>query len=441
MNANSLFYPDSEQHFLTVMNLDSEFIPQEIYPLLPSIYKLASLGDAIHALQLRDGHFIDEKTANLLLQHSADLLLTMSTSLSGPIADMLKLRASSLINTENTEAAIQQANDADAPLILLCGSLSTWRGKSKRNLYGVAASVPIHHQNALILQADALLEANVCYLQTLLDLASLKVANIPSFVSTDIIACGGEANTYPKQFSYFLPEDEGVKKAEHKKTVVYTNLYNARFNKISVPLAEAFLVPSPQRDKISFHSTENLLLWFRGHDIGHSFFLPETSYRRLRSIGLEFSVVLQEAIADVLGYLLVANGPWQQAFQLDLPLSSTIFLAELLRYIRRGPTSFPDSEAGFIELSYLVSHGYISILEHGEKLAWNPAQLYNGMVALAKELVEVILRTDAERAQILLAEHRFQPNHILSSFLNNLNKNSFHIPTAFAYNSPQIMEA
>src|SRR5437764_1409402 len=92
------------------------------------------------------------------------------------------------------------------------------------------------------------------------------------------------------------------------------------------------------------------------------------------------------------------------------------FLISLLRilarkwstsYIRRGPTWFPDSGAAFIELSYLLSHGSVSLIENGEKLAWDGDRLYNGMVALAGELINVILRADVERATALLANHSF----------------------------------
>ncbi len=94
------------------------------------------------------------------------------------------------------------------------------------------------------------------------------------------------------------------------KSVVYANLYQTRFQRVSLPLAEETLVPFRLNGLTPYRSLRDLLLWFRGHDIGHSFRLPETDYERLQSVGLENMWMLQEAIADVMGYLMVVNGPW-----------------------------------------------------------------------------------------------------------------------------------
>ena len=219
------------------------------------------------------------------------------------------------------------------------------------------------------------------------------------------------------------------------KSVVYANLYQTRFQRVSLPLAEETLVPFPLNGLTPSRALRYLLLWFRGHDSGHSFRLPQTNYGRLQSVGLENMWMLQEAIADVMGYLMVASGPWREAFQLDRAECSAVFLAELLRYIRRGPSWFPDSGAGFIELSYLLSHGYVSLLADGEQLLWDPDRLYDGMGALAGELVKVVLGADVERARALLAEHSFQPGHVLSRLLTKLTRDFHHLPTDFAFNT------
>jgi len=435
MLAASTFYPPIEQYTIAVMDLHSDAITPQVRSLLPSINELAALGDAIHAIQMLDGRFQNVQTATVLLQQSADLLLMIAGSLSGSVATVLRLRAASLLGEGHAEAAIAQVEAADDPLILLCGPLSTWNGKSKNYLHGVVASVPVKHLNTLITRADSFRASNLRYLQALLGLPTLELGYVPPFVVTDLIACGGEANTYPKQFAYFLPEDEGVKGAARMKSVVYANLYQTRFHRVSLPLAEETLVPFQLSGLTADRSTRDLLLWFRGHDIGHSFRLPETDYERLQLVGLENMWMLQEAIADVMGYLMVANGPWRHAFQLDRAECSAVFLAELLRYIRRGPTWFPDSGSGFMELSYLLSHGYVSLESDGEQLVWHPDRLYDGMVALAGELVNVVLGADVERATALLTEHSFHPGHVLSSILTKLTRDFHHLPTDFAFNT------
>lgn len=440
MLATPAFYPTSEQYRIAIMNLTSDAISSEIQLLLPSLYELAALGNAIHELQLLDGSFCYPEVTKALQKQSADLLMQISSSLPGSIAEVLQLRAYGLRGEAQAhiQAALRQIYAPSDPLILLCGPLSTWRGKSRRNLHSVVASVPVHDLNAFIARADSLLAENIRYLWDVLNQPALSVSDSPSFVVTDIITCGGEANTYPKQFSYFLPEDEGVKRAKHKKTIVYANLYNTRFQRVSIPLATELLVPFQQISLVPRCAFEHLLLWFRGHDIGHSLYLPETDYKRLRPLGLEHSIVLQEAMADVIGYLLVTDGPWQKAFDMDIADSSVVFLAELLRYVRRGPNWFPDSAAGFIELSYLLDHGCISLTANGTKLSWDPEQMYNGISALARELIEVVLRADLERSTNLLTKHSFKPEHPLASIVSRLSRDFPHLPDSFAYSAVKL---
>ncbi len=435
MLAASNFYPSIEQYTIAIMDLHSNAITPQVHSLLPSINELASLGDALHAIQMLDGRFHNAPTARVLLQQSADLLLLMADALSGSVAEVLRLRAASLLGEGHAEVAIAQVEADDDPLVLLCGPLSTWNGKSKHYLHGVVASVPVKHLNALIARADSFLAANLRSLQVLLGVSALELGSVPPFVVTDLIACGGEANTYPKQFAYFLPEDEGVKGAARMKSVVYANLYQTRFHRVSLPLAEETLVPFQLNDLTPYRSLRDLLLWFRGHDIGHSFRLPETNYECLQSVGLENMWMLQEALADVMGYLMVTKGPWWHAFQLDPAECGAVFLAELLRYIRRGPTWFPDSGAGFIELSYLLSHGYVSLIANGEQLAWNPDRLHDGMLALASDLIDVVLRADVAQATRLLDKHSFHPGHELSNMLRKLSRDFHHLPTDFAFNT------
>ena len=89
----------------------------------------------------------------------------------------------------------------------------------------------------------------------------------------DLIACGGEANTFPKHFAYFLPEDEDVNDPDaEKKTILFRNAYALRHEKISRRLGEAMLVgPRPSED---VDPAEVLVMWLRGHDIAHAVTLP-----------------------------------------------------------------------------------------------------------------------------------------------------------------------
>jgi hypothetical protein len=143
--------------------------------------------------------------------------------------------------------------------------------------------------------------------------------------------------------------------------------------------------------------------------------------------------MLQEAIADVSGFLLATSGEWSAAGQLTLGESTTAFLAELLRYVRRGARSFPDSGAAYLELSYLVENGYVALLGDGRELSVDPARVRAGMVALASDLVEVVLRGNLELARELLGRHTLQEGHPLMRLYDRVRLETRDLPTAFAY--------
>lgn len=433
MSVAPFFVPPHDQHIIDWMDLQPEHVPAEIQSLLPDIYTLAALADSLRALQAIDGRFLDEQVASALLKRSAALLKKIADALPGPTAQVLRMRADGLLANDHTEAALRQIDAPDHPLVLLCGPICSWRNKTKGTLHGVVASSPINRLNMLIQQADSLIESIERHFQTILAEPTLKVGSVPPFVVTQLFACGGEPNTFPKHFSYFLPEDEGVKYAPKKKTVVYANLYYHRFCGVSRQLAGEMLVPAEPVAFTPEQCMRDLLLWFRGHDIGHSFVLPETEYRRLRPLKMETSVMLQEAIADVMGFLMTVRAPWQNTFQTNAAESGSVFLAEMLRYIRRGLAWFPDSRAAFFELSHLLASGSVSLVEDGTKIFWEPDRFYAGMVELAKDLVNIVLRADLSLAERLLADHTMRADHALEPLLTRLRTEIRHIPTAYAY--------
>jgi hypothetical protein len=82
-----------------------------------------------------------------------------------------------------------------------------------------------------------------------------------------------------------------------------------------------------------------------------------------------------------------------------------------------------------------LSHDYVSLIADGEQLVWNADRLYDGMVALAEELVDVVLGADVARATRLLEKHSFHPGHELSNLLTKLTRDFQHLPTDFAFNT------
>ena len=429
MNAR-LFWPLSQTHRVAQMELRSDSVKRPVEPLLADMQTLASLADTIRSLEGPDGHPAWSNAVRAAAEQSAAILERTAQRLPGPESEVIAMRAAGLNGGDHAAAARRQAELDERDLVLLCGPMSTWRRKSQRQFHGMMASVPLVRWNTLVADADAMIDDLVAYVAETVAQPRLTVVPVPGFRVGDLLYCGGEPDGFPKHFAYFLPEDEGIRGARLAKTIVYANVYAAHHEQISKRLAErVFLSPGLWPEQ----PLEILLLWFRGHDVGHQLRLPQTSYRALHVVGLETSIALQEALADVIGYLALTGGPWQVKFDIDRAAAGSVFLAEMLRYVQRGPGLFPDSDAAFLELSFLHDRGYVRLDAATGRLDWEPDRLHDGVIAIARELTSALLDTDVAQTAALIEAHMPGEHEPLAGWRASFDVLISDIPTTFAY--------
>lgn len=412
------------------MSLTSDSVSPLAGPQLAEMRELAALADSIRSLEGAGEAPGSEAASRAAREQSAALLLQAAERLPGPESEVIAMRAAGLNGGDSAAAARRQAEVEERDLVLLCGPTSTWRRKSTATFHGAMASVPVASWNAFIDRADSFIDELVPYIAETVGQPSLTARPAPRFRIADLLCCGGEPNGFPKHFAYFLPEDEGIRGAKHAKTVVYANVYTAHHELISKPLAEAVLDPcQPWPDS----PLEIMLLWFRGHDVGHQLRLPQTSFKAVHVVGRENSIALQEALADVIGYLAITGGPWQTEFGHSRATCGCVFLGEMLRYMQRGPGLFPDSDAAFFEFSYLAAAEYVEIASGSGQLQWDPHRLYDGMLALGRELTLAMLATDVPRIEALIEAHLPGTHEPLAEWRANFDARTAHVPTTLAY--------
>ncbi len=264
-------------------------------------------------------------------------------------------------------------------------------------------------------------------------LAELRLDESYPMRVTDMVACGGEANAYPKHFAYFLPEDEGVKgePGQRKKTIVFRNAYRDRFTVISQPLGEA-VFSGPERNPRA--PVERALLgWFRGHDIGHTATLPSTDYGWRLDLGHESFMMMQEAVSDVYGLLLTLTPTWRSLIELEPADIADVFLAELLHYLRRGPWLYGDAGAAYVELGYLLANDFMDLLPDG-RVSWEVERLHEGMRSLAREMAAAVLEpTDALPCKRFVADYAWPTQTPAAQVLSRLHGPLRGVPSALAY--------
>lgn len=399
------FWPPGDRYNVALIDLHiaplRELLPDHWLELV----RLVSIADAVGVIQHPEGSALSEALMDELMAKSGAILDEVASAVPDEaIADLLKLRAKELASRQFGAGAVRQAEIDSDDLVVLCGPLTSWRSKSRQLLHAAVVGLDDKEHTEKLAQLDKTYDQIVHFFEDTSGIKGLSLSPVPGFTICDLVLCGGEANKYPKHFSYFLPEDEGVKGAAIKKTVVFKNIYLERFRLVSLPLLE--LYSGKVGDDVQSKLTDPmwLLSWFKGHDTGHSVRMETTDFRALRQFGFDASIVLQEALADVLGYLAMA-GPWSPALPADAYAAGVTVLAELLRYLRRGQNFFPDSGAAFLELSFLGQKGFVDLDPERGVIDWDPFRLFEGMSFLAQNLLRAVLMPDVALVADLLQNY------------------------------------
>jgi len=438
-----LFWPEREQHGVRYVPLQAE-LTGEVAALAPKLRSLAAIGDAFRSLQTRDGAVLSPDAADTLAERTADILLELAAApvVDVDTAEILRLRARAFVEGgSHDEAAIREAElTASTPLTVLCGPMCTWRLKTRTPLHTVVAAAGCPSYDEYVATLDNTLEAAATSLREDLGLRELQFDVTYPMRVTDMIACGGEANAYPKHFAYFLPEDENVPSVpgQRKKTVVFRNAYRDRHTVLSQPLGES-LLRGPRLGS-GVPAERPLLLWFRGHDIGHTAALPSTDYSWHYDLGHEPFMMIQEALADVYGFLLAVTPAWLSIGGPSAADVGNVFLSELLHYMRRGPWLHGDAGAAYLELSYLAANGFVEIGPDGT-IRWEIERLQEGMRDLAGALATAVLAPQtAQPCARLVAEYGWPTRTGATKALAALHSGLRGVPTALAYCAPAILD-
>ena len=435
--GSPVLWPAGDTHTVEYAEL-SPNVPDELAPLVPKLRRLAQLGDAMNGLQAADGSAADEEAARGIAAASAKLLneIAADDEVTPEAAETIRLRADALTNGTSREAVARReaALGDPQPLTVICGPMGTWRPKTRTPLHSVIAATRHEKGDRLISKTDAGAKAALAAVGERLGLEGLDVQGTYPMQICDLIACGGEANTFPKHFAYFLPEDEDVNDPDaEKKTILFRNAYALRYEKIGRRLGEAMLVgPRPSED---VDPAEVLVMWLRGHDIAHAVTLPGDGKVKPEDLKEpEAYYALDEAIADTFGGLMSMTPEWLEAAGATREDVAAIVMAEMLQYVRRGPWLWGDAGAAFIELSFLEQGGYVTVDEDA-KIHFDTDGVQAGLEALAKALAtEVIAAPDAASVEAFLERHSWERDSGARRVVDALRDGAAgNVPTALAY--------
>ena len=402
--ATARFWPERSRHSVAAIKLLNPTESGLSEAAIAALREATQLAEIIRNVEDLEDLRAAEGLGFVARTKTADALERAAAELSCPdSAASLRWRAHMLRHGPDRKLYEDLSGLDEKVLMSVCGPLGTWLGKSKGTYHSALFAIVDAELNSIIAQVDACQTQSEVFLRDLVH-PELVLGAPPAIKFAELMFCGGEANLYPKHFAYFLPEDEGVKRAPRKKTLVLSNIYREMYNRISTPFSKD-IIPEICGAAAGVIDLQ-LALWFRGHDTGHEVRLPQTDYKVMRCEGRWLSMVMQEAMADVFGFLLSTSGPWTEvAPNASLELASNIYIREMLRYLCRGGDDFPDAGAALIQMSFLHQHGFIDLDHSRVRIHTTHARIYDGMVALAKTFTETALANNVVGIQALIRRY------------------------------------
>lgn len=309
----------------------------------------------------------------------------------------VQLRAKAIEHGYNDEI-LKTLAGLQEEISLVAGQIATWYGKQ---LGGLPTAFGCRRNQARqqdVELAMSLVDEVPAYLKQLH--ANLRLGELPAFAATDVFFMAGEGNLHPKHVAYFLPEDEGVKRSSFKKTYYFANTHAAMVEQLAAPLARQFLSTGKRYDPTGEHLRRIPTLGVLSHELGHFVHRPATDYAPLNTANRWASVVLQEVAADVYGILILTQ-VWGPTLRIPPEQVLEYYLGECLRYLNRGLGLFPDCDGMYLQLSYFVQLGALTLQQNNPqqpKLVVDHGALLAGLRSLARVLADALLGGDPDAA-------------------------------------------
>lgn len=431
----SSFWPVEDQHGVGHVLLDGQ-PPSNAEQVLPLLLKLSAQSEALRSLQTSEAETLSASAASALQGEMAEGLRELADLVDEESAEIIRLRAKGLAGgIEHRDMTLEVARGGGPPALeIVCGPLCTWRMKTRIGLHSFLAAARDEAQQELLDQLDASLEDALQAVEVEIGAKEMSVPfKLPMNV-TDLLISAGEAAGHPKHFAYFMPEDEGVDGLDLKeqRTLYMRNVHLARYSVITIPLAEELLDGPMAAADVPVEAT--LMPWIRGHDHGHNVIVPSTTYDSwMETLGIEPFMALQEAIADVYGFLMCISEPWLKISGVSRLDMCATHMAEMLHYLRRGPQYFGDPGAAYVELSFLAENGFVEIDDAG-KVSWNEEDFCRGMAALAAALTESTVGAPDEcGSEALLERYGWPTETAAKRTLDAMREKLTNVPTSIAF--------
>jgi hypothetical protein len=221
----------------------------------------------------------------------------------------------------------------------------------------------------------------------------------PDMRCIDVFALAGELNQKHKPICVFFSGGDNANTAALTKLIVFINLYILRFQSITMAVAKKFLDRYSLIEGLQYKRIgELLLMWLRGHDLGH--FCGEDNLSKVMAQHDREYLILHELKSDLISLYIMRYLTDSLLEGEGLLEAYLVSLAEMLRYIRRGRFyNYPDSASAFLTYRYFREHGSIVFNDKTNKLEIDRKNLETDIEEMMFMLLQLFEEGHASRAR------------------------------------------
>ena len=203
----------------------------------------------------------------------------------------------------------------------------------------------------------------------------------------DQIRGGGDNLHGAPSIAFNLPNDERVREAKGAKKVILKNLVDAKFDKISGPMAALVLIPDQARLANKRYMTLNTLFHEMSHSLGPGSIVVAGRATSVDKELKEQNSGIEEAKADMLGVwdiLYMEKIGLLPAAERDQSYAS--YVTDLFRHMRFGTTE-AHAKGSAMQYRYLADKGAIVWDANAKRFRIDGAKMEPALAALIRDVI------------------------------------------------------
>ena len=349
----------------------SEFADLIDLELRAPLYQILSIVDSLYSTQITGRNL--HETENAKYKEIINLLYKCADYLSSESASKLREQVQRIENGIYDLAVIDISTSDGITVVLVFGKVIS--STDSKKYYSAALGTEDTRFYSLIADYKKFISENTQKFELVEKSELNRLTNLNnSFKCVNAIKFAGYINKDHLPFSLFYSGGKKQHLSSLTNAVLFTNLYFERYKLISQKLADLIIDDDGNTENPEPSMSEKILtLWLWGHDTGH--FLSNDNLRdNVESDNEYLYEVLHELRSDIFSLYLLKYTCEQLLF-IDQGKVYSVFVAEMLRYIRRGEfINQPDSVSAFVVFKYMIYKHALVIEEGSNEIVLNFAK-------------------------------------------------------------------